>query len=125
MEEEFQRPCCIRGYHIYQEVWTAAVGEELICERETHNSHDRYAVAVKRTGVIIGHLPRKLSKLCSLFLRRGGSIICTVSGGRRYSHDLPQGGLEIPCTLHFKHSDPQEVLKMKKLLSKGRSNSNS
>ena len=23
--EEFERPCCIRGYHIYQEVWTAGV----------------------------------------------------------------------------------------------------
>ncbi|MCG8624284.1 MAG: hypothetical protein MJE68_20105 [Proteobacteria bacterium] len=58
MEEEFQTPCCIRGYHIYQEAWMAAVGEELICERTpTIHSHDCYAVAVKRTGVIIGHLP--------------------------------------------------------------------
>ena len=48
--EEFERPCCIRGYHIYQEVWTAAVGEELVCERKPHNSHRRYAVAVKRIG---------------------------------------------------------------------------
>ena len=56
----------------------AAVGEELVCEREPHNCHDRYAVAVKRTGIIIGHLPRKLSKQCSLFLRRGGSIFCMV-----------------------------------------------
>ena len=77
--EEFERPCCIRGYHIYQEVWTAPVGKELVCEREPHNSHDHYAVAVKRMGIIIGHLPRKLSKQCSLFLRRDGSIFCTVS----------------------------------------------
>ena len=28
--EEFERPCYIRGYHIYQEVWTAAVGEVII-----------------------------------------------------------------------------------------------
>ena len=42
--EEFERPCCIRGYHIYHEVWTVAVGEELVV-REPHNSHDRYAVA--------------------------------------------------------------------------------
>ena len=40
--EEFERSCCIRGYHIYQEVWTAAVGEELVCEREPHNSQDCY-----------------------------------------------------------------------------------
>ena len=111
--EEFERPCCIRGYHVYQEVWTAAVGEELVCEREPHNSHDRYAVAVKRMGIIISHLPRKLLKHCSLFLRRGGSIFSRVSERRRYSHDLLQGGLEIPCTLLFKHCD-----KPKKLLSK-------
>ena len=45
--EEFLRPCCIQGYHIYQEVWTAAVEEELICEREPHSCHDHYAVAEK------------------------------------------------------------------------------
>ena len=33
--EEFERPCCIRGYHVYQEVWTAAVGEELLLVRAT------------------------------------------------------------------------------------------
>ena len=27
MEEVFERKCCIRGYHIYEEVWEAAVGE--------------------------------------------------------------------------------------------------
>lgn len=46
-----------------QEVWTAAVVEELVCEREPHNSHNCYAGAVKRMGIVIGHLPRKLSKL--------------------------------------------------------------
>ena len=33
---------CIRGYHIYQEVWMAAVGEVIFYEREPHNSHDCY-----------------------------------------------------------------------------------
>ena len=35
------------------------------------NSSDRYAVAVKNEGTIIEHLPRKLSRVCSLFLRDG------------------------------------------------------
>ena len=61
----------------------AAVGEELVCERETDNSYDHCAVAVKTMRNIIGHLPRKLSKLCSLFLRRGGAIVCLVSGGKK------------------------------------------
>ncbi len=62
-----------------------------------------YAVTVIRAGVIIciGYLPRRISRVCSIFLRRGGSIHCVVIGGRRYSADLPQGGLEIPCSLHF------------------------
>ena len=48
--EEFEITCCIRGYH--KEIWEAAVGEELGCVREPHNSHDRYAVAVKREDVL-------------------------------------------------------------------------
>ena len=37
--------CCIRGYHVYKEICEAAVGEELVCAREPHNSHGRYTVA--------------------------------------------------------------------------------
>ena len=45
--ETFERELCVRGYHVYQRIWTAAVGEALHCEREPTNSRDRYAVAVK------------------------------------------------------------------------------
>ena len=70
MEKFFERNC-IRGYHVYKKVWAATVGEALMCEREPKNSSDRYAVAVKNEGTIIEHLPRKLSRVCSLLLRRG------------------------------------------------------
>ena len=76
---------CIRGYHVYSQIWSAAVGEEFPCEREPTNPADRYAVVVNNNGIAIGHLPRKVSRACSLFLRRGGSIRCVVTGGRRYS----------------------------------------
>ena len=46
--EETERDCCIRGYHVYKDIWEAAVGESLTCERETNNPRDRYAVAVKK-----------------------------------------------------------------------------
>ena len=116
MEELLERRCCVRGYHVYREVWAAAVGEVLICERESDNASDRYTVAVKREGTIVGHLPRKMTRVhvCSLFLRRGGSITCIVTGHRRYSADLPQGGLEVPCSLLFK-AIPKEILKLKKI----------
>ena len=32
-------------------------GEVFICEREPNNASDRYAIAVKRKGTIVGHLP--------------------------------------------------------------------
>ena len=61
---------------MYKEIWEAAVGEELVCAREPHNSHKRHAVAVKREDVLIGHLPRKLSRLCSVFETRRCDILC-------------------------------------------------
>ncbi len=39
-------PCCVRGYHVYKDVWEAAIGEVLVCRREPTNVIDRYAVAV-------------------------------------------------------------------------------
>lgn len=110
-----ERNCCVRGYHVYHSIWDATVGEELLCEREPTNERDRYAVAVIKDGVVIGHLPRKISRICSLFLRRGGSVICRITGPRRYSADLRQGGLKIPCTLLFEAKN-KEMRKLKRLL---------
>ena len=68
--------CIIIGYHMYKTVWTAILGEELECRREVNNSVDRYAVGVyKLDGTLVNHLPRRLTTLVSLFLRRGGSAI--------------------------------------------------
>ena len=44
--ETYERACCVRGYHIYKDVWKAAVGEELACEREPNSPKDHYAVSV-------------------------------------------------------------------------------
>ncbi len=79
----------VRGYHVYRAVWDASNEEELSCERESGNPHDLYAVAIARAGVTVGHVPRKISSVCSLFLRRGGSILwlCRVTGSRRTHAD--------------------------------------
>lgn len=95
--ENFEKECVIRGYHVYKEIWEATIGEELDC-RSQSNTVDQYDVAVMKSGIVVGHSPKKLS-CTSLFIRRGGVIRCRVAGRRTYSHDLPQGGLEIPCVL--------------------------
>ena len=69
MEEFFKKNCCIRGCHVYKEVWEAAVGEVLVYERDPENTSDRYAVAVKNEGTIIGNWCQKLSRMCLLFLQ--------------------------------------------------------
>ena len=107
---------CVRGHHTYKEVWTPVTGEVLTCARETVNLHDHFAVKVLRAGVIVGHLPKKISTICSLFLSKGGTISCQVSGNRRYSSDLIQGGLEVPCILKLEGGECL-MLKTKKLLA--------
>ena len=100
-EEEFVMDSMVRGYHIYQDVWTLAVGERLQCVREEDNAEDRYTVAVIKDGVTVGHRPRRISTLCSLFISRGRIIRCSITGNHRYSRDLVQGSMEIPCQLTF------------------------
>ena len=108
---------CVHGFHVYNNVWRSMIGEELRCQREKDNPRDPYAVAVtkSRTGVlgleVVGHVPRYLSTLCSLCIRRSGAGICIVTGTCRYLRDLPQGGMEIPCKYRFV-SKVQDVKKI-------------
>ena len=49
-----------------------------------------------------------------MFIQRGGDIIATVTGRLRYSPDLVQDGLEIPCELTFS-GETKEILKLKRV----------
>jgi len=116
MEETYLRSC-VRGFHVYSTIWNPTLGEILPCRRELTNVTDRYAVAVLESGTIVGHLPRKFSKIFSLFIRRGGNITCEITGRRRYSRDLVQGGMEVPCKLVLR-STHKEVKKFKILIAR-------
>ena len=91
-------------------------GEVLNCTRETGNAFDPFAVSVIKRGNVVGHVPRNISAICSLFMRCGGMIHCKVTGSRQYSHDISQGGLEFPCLLIFT-GDPKYIQKVKKAMS--------
>ena len=109
--ETYEVESCVRGYHIYKTTWNPALGEELDCQREHGNAQDRYAVAVKCRHTTVGHIPRKISAACSIFLSRSGNIRCKITGTRRFSTDLPQGGLEVPCMLTFQ-GEAKDVTKI-------------
>ena len=106
--ETIEVASCVRGHHVYDRIWTSTLGEELQCVTEDSNNNDPYPVAVMKRDDIVGHVPRRISAACSLFLRRRGVIDCIITGSRRFSADLPQGGLEVPCTLKLK-GEPKDV----------------
>lgn len=108
---------CVRGYHYYKEIWIATEGKVLACSIDVGNTSDRYAVAVKKDSDIVGHVPRILSSAYNLFLRKGGTISCIITGCRRYSWHLPQGGLEVPCKLIFQSEENDIISKVKRLIS--------
>ena len=80
------------------------------------------AILVKRLHVgtkvtISTILLQLISAACYVFLGRAGSTIsCKVTGPRRYSADLPQGGLEIPCSIEFK-GEKSMIEKIRSLLT--------
>ena len=50
MEAEVDR--CVHGYHVYKDMWDAAIGEELYCRPERNNTKDQYAVAVVKDDYV-------------------------------------------------------------------------
>ena len=60
MVESYEVETVVRGYHIYQEIWSAAVGTILSCRQERFNAHDSYTVAMIKDDVVVGHVPRNI-----------------------------------------------------------------
>ena len=86
----------IRGYHVYQHIWTPAEGETYSCTRELGNEQDCNAVAVMYEDRVVGYIPFAISKCISLFLALPGSFLETKVTGKRIN--LGRGyGLEVPC----------------------------
>ena len=67
-----------RKHSVYMDTMFTRRYGSLVCMVEPQNSHDRNAVAAEKDGKIIGHFPQKESQLCTLFLKRGGNVHCSV-----------------------------------------------
>ena len=64
----FYLTTAVRGFHIYKDVWNPTIGEVLFCERDIGNSHDTFAVAIKNSSKVVGHVLRFLLLICSIFI---------------------------------------------------------
>ena len=117
LERGFSAACCIRGYHIYNWTqWTAEIGSILTSEPEKRSGalvEDKYAIAIISNNQTVGHVPKFLSKLTFFFLKHGATLTVKVTGERRNSFDLPQGGMEIPAEFICKSEKKELIDQMK------------
>ena len=72
----------VRGHHVYKDVWNPVLQEELPTQQEQGNPEDRYAISVMKAGIIVGHVPKEISKICWKFIDREGTITCKITGRR-------------------------------------------
>ena len=59
----FSVEAVVRGYHAYKDIWAAVYDEELPCEREAGNRVDAFAMAIMKDGMVVGHIPKKISSI--------------------------------------------------------------
>ena len=109
--EDYTVESVVRGHHIYKSVWTPVIGETLTLQREDGNLEDEYAVAIMKTGTVVGHVPRELSRIF-FFLQHSGTIQCIITGHRKRGL-----GLEVPCSYKL-FGKPKYIKKLVKLLAK-------
>ena len=61
--ETFTFTSAVRGYHVYQDLLTPSIGENLAAKREFNNTMDKHVVKVVKGDETVGHLPRKFSRI--------------------------------------------------------------
>ena len=82
---------------MFKNIWTPAIGEDLRVTTETDNTFDEFAVAVCKDNIVVGHVPRELSRGCWYLLqRRNSQMVCRVTESRRRS-EVSGKGLVVPC----------------------------
>ena len=70
----------------------------------------------KLKDTTVGHVPKFLSKITYFFLKLGGNLVVKITGQRRYSQDLNQGGMELPGTYVFTSTDAEMHAKFEMLV---------
>ena len=84
--KEYDVKSHIKGYHAYMNIWEPTIGEVLKALLEPENEFDKFAVAVEKSGAVVGHLAKGKSgpfaKTISFFLRANHENSCSVEDGK-------------------------------------------
>ena len=57
-DEEAHLSSCIRGYQVYNVIWSATVEEEFQYAREVGNAKDRYPISDLQDSDVAGQVPQ-------------------------------------------------------------------
>ena len=73
----------VRGFHVYQTVWSPIIDEEnLECRHEEKNEEGEFAIGVNRNDfqkeTLVGHMPRNLSKFVYKFVKLPNSELSCI-----------------------------------------------
>lgn len=117
IQHSFEFITGLRGFHVYKntENWKPFVGQEISFKRELSNSFDRFAVAGKvlllnkLAPVVVGHIPRELSRHTWYAILNGALITGKVENEKAKASPLVQGGLEIIIRLKVQWSDEKSL----------------
>ena len=101
----FQFDSYVRDYHGYINIWEPLPGECLKRVKEPTNEVDKHAIAVVRINslskeVVVGHVPKFISMIVSMFLSLPGCTLSIEVTGKRVNRGAGYG-LEIPANFHL------------------------
>ena len=111
----------VRGHHVYQSVSTSSVGENLFTaaeKREEAFNYDEFVISVyndETCGLLVGHLPIKISSLCYHFLKKSSEnkIIVKITGKRER-----EIGLVVPANFVYITKDKNRSIILEAKLEK-------
>ena len=70
---ESQIDTYFKGHHAHKDIWTPEIGESLDAQIEPNIPVDKYAVCIRKSGKVMGHLKKgaagKFAKAIFFFLR--------------------------------------------------------
>jgi len=64
---------------VIKDISDPPINEIVFCEHENRNPRDPYAVALLKDSITVGHIPCAISCICTLFLKRGDTLLGKLS----------------------------------------------
>ena len=98
-EKIFEFTAAVRRFYYYRKFWVSKPSQKLNCFYESDNPFDELAIKVCEEGhqVLVGHLPREISRVTKFFIDIVANITVTLTSDHYRRSPLVQGGIKIAC----------------------------